>query len=174
MKIKVGSGNPDKIKAVQEACTIVGITAIPFGINVDSKINSQPFGLDEIYTGAYNRAIGARANTDNTITVGIENGIIPMRRPGASVEYFDTAVVVVIDEQGNDFVSTSPAVRFPNYYVEKAKSAGFETTTAGSIIAEELGGGSSDPHTTLTLGAVSRHQTLVTALVVALRQLMKK
>lgn len=174
MKIRVGSSNPDKIKAVQEACTILGITAIPFGMDVPSGVNSQPFGFDEIYAGAYNRAIGAHSAAGDIVSIGIENGIVPLQRPGASIEYFDTAVIVVIDEQGTDFVSTSPAIRFPNYYVEKAKAEGFATTTAGSIIAHELGGSTSDPHATITLGAVSRHQTLVTGLVVALRQLVRK
>jgi non-canonical (house-cleaning) NTP pyrophosphatase len=173
MKIKVGSNNSEKIKAVQEACTILGINTIPFGFNVSSEVNSQPIGFNEIYTGAFNRAIGARGNSSDVVAVGIENGIIAMQRPGASIEYFDTAVIVIINEQGENFVTTSPGIKFPTYYVDKARQAGFETTTAGSIIAEELGGNQSDPHSTITHGTVSRHQTLVTALVVALRQLIK-
>ncbi len=173
MKIKVGSNNPDKIKAVQEACTILGITTIPFGVNIASQVNSQPLGFDEIYTGAFNRALGARSNNSDIVGIGIENGIIAMQRSGASIEYFDTAVIVIINEQGEEFVTTSPGIKFPTYYVDKARQAGFETTTAGSVIAKELGGSSSDPHSTITHGTVSRHQTLVTALVVALRQLIK-
>ncbi|MEI8223690.1 MAG: DUF84 family protein [bacterium] len=174
MKIRVGSGNSDKIRAVQEACTILDIPTIPFGIDVSSEVNSQPVGFNEIYTGAFNRALGARSNSSGVIGIGIENGIVALQRPGASIEYFDTAVIVIINEQGEDFVTTSPGIRFPAYYVEKAQQAGFETTTVGSIIAEELGGSTSDPHSTITNGTVSRHQTLVTALVVALRQLIKK
>ena len=174
MKIKVGSGNSDKIRAVQEACTILGIPAIPFGIDIPSEVNSQPFGFNEIYTGAFNRALGARGNNSEVVAIGIENGIVAMQRPGASIEYLDTAVIVIINEQGDDFVTTSPGIRFPAYYVDKAQQAGFETTTAGSIIAHELGGSSSDPHSTITNGTVSRHQTLVTGLVVALRQLINK
>ncbi|MEK7172587.1 MAG: hypothetical protein AAB740_01245, partial [Patescibacteria group bacterium] len=72
---------------------------------------------------------------------------------------------------GRRIITTTPGVIFPEDCVAIAKERGFVTTTVGSIIAEKLGGDPTDPHSTLTKGAVSRVQTLVAGLIIALSQI---
>lgn len=69
---------------------------------------------------------------------------------------------------GQKLVGTSAGIEFPKEAVEAARARGFETTTAGSVITETLGGSSTDPHSTLTQGKVSRKEILVEALMTVL------
>jgi inosine/xanthosine triphosphatase len=79
MKVIVASKNPTKIEAVKEGFRKV-FPEIYFefiGISVPSGVPDQPFGSDETYTGALNRAENAR-NLEPAADywVGLEGGNI--------------------------------------------------------------------------------------------------
>lgn len=73
----VGSNNPVKIQCAEEAFQVAfEETFITQGLNVNTGVNSQPFGDVETYTGAYNRAFAAKnAFPEADFWVGIEGGI---------------------------------------------------------------------------------------------------
>ncbi len=84
MKILIGSRNPVKIKAAEEAFLKYFKEAEVVGIEVDSKASSQPIG-EETFEGAKNRAlelkrINETKNLNAGFCAGIEGGIIKQKR----------------------------------------------------------------------------------------------
>ena len=166
MRIILGSTSEHKFSAVREACEKLGIKAEIHGIEAPSGQNAQPEGFSETYLGAFSRALFAKDNNPGEfVYIGIESGIISIH--AASL---DIAVIVVLT--GNDhIVTTSAGTPFPHDCLAIACHRGFITTTAGSVIAEKLGCDPTDPHSVLTHGKVSRKDTLVQALMIALSQM---
>ena len=161
--LQLGSTSVHKREAIEDACRKLGIKAKIGESSVESKINAQPYGFDETLVGATNRAQQAQAENPRAVAIGIENGIIAIRD-----KFIDVAVIVVLTPDGKSFVGTSAGVEFPKEAVEIARSRGFKSTTAGSIIAETMGGSSTDPHATLTNGKVNRKEILTEAIAAAL------
>jgi len=166
----LGSTNEHKLAAVKKACQQLGLTASISGVKTASGQNEQPVGLSETFEGALNRAQGAQTQNPEAIAIGIESGIFRTNNEKLPLT-IDLAVIVVLTPDNRRIVVTTPGIVFPEDCVEIAKERGFATTTTGSVIAEKLGGDGTDPHSTLTNGAVSRTKTLVDGLVVALSQL---
>ncbi len=169
MNIIVGSTSKQKIDAVTKACRELGITATVTGTKTRSGQNEQPVGYYETLSGAITRARGAQEEFPDTVAIGIESGIFDIS--SVSPVTVDKAVIVIILPDGQQIITTSPGVVFPQECIEIAAERGFETTTVGSVIAEKLGGDPADPHATLTKGKVTREMTLVAALKIALAQL---
>jgi len=167
--IRLGSTSASKIEALKEACGIMGIEADIQTLPASSEINDQPYGFDETYRGALNRALNTKKDNPNAMSIGIENGIIPV-----GDKFIDMAVIVVLTPDGKNFMSTSAGIEFPKEAVETARTRGFESNTAGSVIAEMVGGSTTDPHSTLTGGKISRKKILTDAIVVALSNAISK
>jgi inosine/xanthosine triphosphatase len=168
-QIIVGSTNEHKLSAVREACSRLGIKCRITGKKGISGQNEQPVGLGETYQGALNRAMSVYQKLTSTgIAIGIESGIVRVETQALTI---DLAVIIVITDEGREIVTTSTGIRLPEECVTAAEMKGFGSTTVGSIIAEQLGGDGTNPHGTLTDNAVSRHQTLVDGLIVALTQI---
>lgn len=73
MEIAVGSTNPVKRRAVEQALTERGATVQ--AVAVDSGVAEQPRSRQETIDGADNRARRALAATDADLGVGIEGGV---------------------------------------------------------------------------------------------------
>ena len=170
IEIVLGSTSQHKIEAVKQACQQLGLLASVVGVKAASRQNEQPVGLNETYQGAFNRAQGAQAQNPKAVAMGIEGGIFRTNNEKLPLT-IDLAVIVVLTPDNRRIVTTTPGVVFPEDCLHIAQERGFATTTVGSVIAEKLGGDPTDPHFTLTKGAVSRTQTLVDGLVVALSQI---
>lgn len=170
IKIVLGSTSEHKLTAIKQVCEQLGLAAAVSGVKAPSGQNEQPVGLGETFQGALNRAQGAKAQAPEAIAVGIESGIFRAGNNESPLT-IDLAVVVVLTPDGRRIVATTPGIEFPEDCVETAKERGFAATTTGSVIAEELGGDPTDPHSALTKGVVSRAKTLVAGLAIALSQL---
>lgn len=70
MRIAVGSGNPVKRDAVQEALPEATVESV----SVESGVSEQPWGDDETIQGARNRAERALGD-DHDLGVGLEGGV---------------------------------------------------------------------------------------------------
>jgi non-canonical (house-cleaning) NTP pyrophosphatase len=169
--IRLGSESPIKLAAIAEACRILNVEATISGIKVDSEQNEQPYGFEEIYSGAYARAENAISLEEKVITMGIESGIVSFSSFGL-LRHMDIAAIVILDD-ARVFWSTTPALEIPEKYIQIAQQKGFKQTV-GAIIAEELGGDKADPHSILTAGATTRRETLVTGIITALNPLIKR
>ncbi len=169
--IRLGSESPIKLAAIAEACRILNFEATISSIKVDSEQNEQPYGFEEIYSGAYARAGNAISLNERVITMGIESGIVSFSSFGL-LRHMDIAVVVIMDDAPVSW-STTPALEIPEKYFQIAKQRGFKQTV-GAIIAEELGGDKADPHSILTAGVTTRKETLVAGIITALEPLIKR
>ena len=167
MDIIIGSTSTHKLDAVRQACQKLGLEAVVSGVKTSSGQNEQPVGFDETFGGALTRAMSAQSQKPDEIAIGIESGIFRF-----GIMTLDMAVIVVLTPDGQQIVTTSEGVQFPEECVKIAEERGFDTTTVGSIITEQLGGDPTDPHSALTKGKVTRTMTLVDALTIALKQLI--
>ena len=104
--------------------------------------------------------------TNPDIAIGIESGICKI----TDEKTVDVALIVLLSKAGEEIVTSSTGIVFPQKYVEIARKKGFTNTTVGSVIAEELGGDGTDPHAILTDGKITRTETLIDALIPALEQ----
>ena len=174
IKIIVGSTSQHKIGAIDEVFEEVfpNYQIKIRGIKTISGVNEQPVGFEEISKGAQNRLNEAKRLTQEVydFIIGIENGILPVES-GKRVIWFDVGWVVIEDKEGEQSYGLSSGIEFPQEYVDKAKEAGFETTTVGEIIAKETGGDKTDPQSLLSRGLVSRKEMLKQALKIALGQI---
>jgi non-canonical (house-cleaning) NTP pyrophosphatase len=169
IKIVVGSTSEHKLAAVRQACAQIGLVADVVGVKTNSLQDEQPIGTKSTYLGARTRASAVLSVYPDCICIGIESGIV---HTGNKFGHFmDMAYVVIAQLDGDYIVTTTPSIEFPSEFYYEAGRRGFKTTTVGSVIAEKLGGDSTDPHATLTKGRVTRVSTLVAGLVPALQQL---
>jgi inosine/xanthosine triphosphatase len=77
-KVIIASKNPVKINAVKQGFKkMFPNTEFEFiDISVSSEVSDQPFGNDEIFQGAFNRATNAKKEVSNAdYWVGVEGGI---------------------------------------------------------------------------------------------------
>jgi inosine/xanthosine triphosphatase len=74
MRIAVGSGNPVKRRAVEQAVETT-LDAEIESVPVDSGVSEQPRGREETVQGAKNRAANALAAGEYGLGVGLEGGV---------------------------------------------------------------------------------------------------
>ncbi len=168
--IALGSDSALKKEAVEIALRKIGLRYEVHCFETSSGQNAQPCETGETLTGALTRAQAAlESYPEAKAAVGIESGIfrITLDKP-LTIDY---AYIVILTNDGRRIISHSPAVPFPEAYVVIAEKRGFDTTTVGTVIAEKIGGQSNDPHSTVTDGRVSRVDTLVAGLEIALCQI---
>ncbi|MBU5212613.1 DUF84 family protein [Heyndrickxia oleronia] len=76
MKIAIGSVNPAKVKAVEEACKEQDIDVIITPMSVPSGVSNQPFSDEETIQGAVNRATNCLLEENIEIGIGLEGGVV--------------------------------------------------------------------------------------------------
>jgi len=105
LRVAVGSLNPVKVKAVEEAFKAVFGVIEVIGVKVDSGVPSQPIG-EEVKRGAINRARRAISKVPGSkYGVGIEGGLIELWG-----KYYNFGFVAIVDEEG--FVGTGTSGLF--------------------------------------------------------------
>ena len=150
MKILVGSKNPAKRRAVQEAfsCYLADFTVI--GISVKSQVSHQPLN-DLTFEGALNRAmalkkIDAQQKLNASFFVGIEGGVIERY-----FRWFVFGAICILDSAGQVGFGTSPHFEIPPLVVSRLKH-GF---TLGEIV-DEIMAGNNKEHPGGTIGYFTR------------------
>lgn len=168
LPVLVGSKSNKKVDPAGMARDRVftNVSGVVEGRSASSGINEQPEGNKETLEGALNREKCIKQETEKmrAATIAIESGEIPIEIQGEE-RYFDFAWVVATDPSGRNYLARSSGVEFDKKYVNLARKKGFETTTIGSVIAEESereGGevDGTDPQKTLTNFLVSRRRSL--------------
>jgi inosine/xanthosine triphosphatase len=94
MKVAVGSKNPVKVRATENVLKNFYNDLQVSGVDVDSEVPSQPFGLDQTIEGAVNRAKNAYS-TDVDLSVGIESGL--METPSSLTGFIDLQWCSIFD-----------------------------------------------------------------------------
>lgn len=108
ISIGIGSTNPVKVKAVEDAVNSVwqqrdeAYEAAFRGLAVESGVSAQPFSDEETLTGARNRAQAVlQADKQVQIAIGLEGGVFE----DAENQIWSTVWVCVLDRQGNERVA---------------------------------------------------------------------
>lgn len=129
MHLAVGTTNTGKIQAVERACALYDALkgATVTGVSVPSGVADQPMSLEEIITGAKNRAKGAYESGTFSLAFGIESGIFPV--PHTKSEYMDTSCCAIYD--GQDFhLGLAPCFEYPKKIIQAVLNRGLEITDA--------------------------------------------
>ena len=118
MKILVGSKNPVKIEAVEEAFLKYFKKVEVIGIEVDSKVPNQPIN-EGTFEGAENRAselkrINKTKKLNAQFFIGLEGGIIELYS-----KWFNFGVVYIIDNEGKTGLGISPCFELPDRMVQE-------------------------------------------------------
>ena len=103
MKVYVGSQNKVKVGAVEEVLKEFGYEVI--GVDVDSKVDSQPKSDLETIIGAYNRA---NALPKDGLRIGLEAGVELLE----NILYL-TNFGVLIDNEGNVYKAGGTRLPLP-------------------------------------------------------------
>jgi inosine/xanthosine triphosphatase len=96
MRVVVASANPVKIESARRGFAALYGAIDVLGIEIASGVPAQPFGTDQTFQGALNRARAARdAHPGSDFAVGIEGGL-----EAFGADLLAMAWVVVIDRAG--------------------------------------------------------------------------
>ncbi|MCS3901006.1 inosine/xanthosine triphosphatase [Methanococcus voltae] len=103
----IGTLNPVKISAAQEALERAVGSVLINSIDADSKVSDQPIGFDETFQGAYNRAKEAYDKASSMYGIGLEAGIVKIGEKRLDIH------ICVIYDSFRHTVGTSSGFQIP-------------------------------------------------------------
>ncbi|ABR55274.1 protein of unknown function DUF84 [Methanococcus vannielii SB] len=121
--VSLGSVNPVKVRATENALTKTIGQVLISKIDVPSLVSNQPLGFEETFKGAYNRAKAAFESVNSVFGIGIEAGVIEIFEKKLDIH------VCVIYDGLNYTVGTSQGFQIPNEVIKKIDE-GFECSDA--------------------------------------------
>lgn len=161
----VGSKNPVKISCTEAAFhqAFEGSFLVE-GLNISSGVSEQPYGDEETYEGAFNRANNAKiVFPEADYWVGIEGGVDLVEG-----EMHAFAWVVVIDKEGRAGKAKTSTFFLPRAIVELVE-AGMELGEADDKVFQRINSKQENGAVgILTNGAVDRKEYYQQAVVLAL------
>lgn len=170
MKIAVGSKNPVKIKAVEEAFKKVFGDCEVVSKDVNSGVSHQPFGEEEAIKGAINRARAALKECEADFGVGLEGAV----REVAGKGYFETPWCAVLDNKGKIGLGSAGSMELPEKAIIEIKKG----KELGEVIDEFSGIENSKQKMGafgyFTNGVVDRQSAYVQMVVFALARFLKQ
>jgi len=172
MLVVVGSSNPCKISGVRRAFSDVFKADVNvIGVKVDNVVGSQPIGFDEIYVGAYYRALNASKIYKNAdFYVGIEAGIVNIHG-----FWMDTQMTLIMDRDGSISIGFSQCFPIPDKFVNEilSRRSELEEIVDRYYKTKDIGmhGGFIK---ILTKGRISREDLVYNATLIALIPWMNK
>ncbi|MFA6325067.1 MAG: DUF84 family protein [Candidatus Paceibacterota bacterium] len=127
MKIKIGSTNDIKVKALEEILKDYSHLkdAAIFAIKVSSNVANQPKSLDETIKGAMNRASGAFIDCEYSF--GIESGIMAV--PNTKTGFMDVCACSIFDGK-EYYLGLSSAWEVPQKVTDYMINEGLDMTQA--------------------------------------------
>ncbi|MBP2172464.1 inosine/xanthosine triphosphatase [Methanococcus voltae] len=103
----IGTLNPVKISAAQEAVSRAVGSVLITSVDADSKVSDQPIGFDETFKGAYNRAKEAYDKASSMYGIGLEAGIVEIGEKKLDIH------ICVIYDSFRHTVGTSSGFQIP-------------------------------------------------------------
>lgn len=166
LRVRVGSKNPNKIRAVEETISMFYEKYEIEGMAVDSGVSEQPFG-EETIKGAVNRAKNAIGDAD--IGIGIEAGIF--ERDGRC---FDVQYCAIIDKRGKITIGHGPGFYYPESVIKLVKDGMSISEAMREITGVEDIGYKEGAIGFLTEGKYTRKELTETAVLMAFVPRIKK
>ena len=177
LSIAVGTKSALKIRAVELALKQLGERGITrlgdlsfssyelHTSETDSGIPAQPFGLEQMFAGALNRAKSARAALDADIGIGIENGLFDISLGDGKQRWFDPPAVAIVYPRWQVMgLSLGAALPIPSSMVREVQE---QQSELGVIVQKRAGGGEKDPHKYLSQGVLDRQSIIAQAVLCA-------
>ena len=167
MKILVGTKNPVKIKAVEEAFSLYFDSIEVIGVSVDSGVSDQPIN-DETYIGAQNRAkelqfINKRQKLNAEFFIGIEGGIQQTNN-----KWFAFGCMCIIHKSGKTSFGTSAHFELPEIVTEQLLNGKELGHVMDDIMKEENTKQKGGAIAYFTSGRMSRKELYIPGLISAL------
>jgi inosine/xanthosine triphosphatase len=169
LKIKVGSTNPTKVKAVREV--FLDLYSKQFdvkveGVEVDPGVGAEPWD-EEVVKGAKNRALAAIGKAD--FGVGIEAGLFRSYGEVLGVQY-----CVIVDKEGTMTVGHGPGFKFPPKVLKDIEKGKTVSEAMGKITGiKEIGRKKGAVHH-LTRGRLDRTELTRSAVLMAMVPRIRK
>ncbi|MCX6045365.1 MAG: inosine/xanthosine triphosphatase [Chloroflexi bacterium] len=159
----VGTTNPAKLAAVENALKQIWPQVKIASVNVDSGVRAQPLSDQEAILGATNRARLALASIDADLGIGVEGNTVEIEQG-----MFSTAWVVVVDRVGVIGLGSSGRFLLPEVVTQAVRQGG----ELGPLM-DELTGEQNTKHKQgavgiLTNNLITRSAALETAVIFAL------
>lgn len=163
MRVIVGSGNPVKVAAAEDALADVpGITVER--VDVDSGVPEQPRGRAETIEGAETRARRALAVGGYDLGVGVEGGVAELAsRPGLYLIMWAAATDGDRTARG-----AGPTIRLPESLAEPVRDGRELGPVVDEVLGTEQVGEGKGAAGVLTGDAVDRRSSLAHAVAAAL------
>ena len=164
MKVVVGSTNPVKLKAVEEAFqTFFEEELEVVGKEVGSGVVDQPWGEEETRKGARNRAIRSLEKGKGDFGVGLEGGVTEVEG-----KLFECAWVVVKDRKGKEGLGGGLYFELPVKVAEKIRQGGELGPIMDELLQEKDVKKKSGAIGVFTKGKLTRKQAYVHLVLQAL------
>lgn len=166
MKIAIGTTSELKVRALKDALGKLNMEAEIVSMKADSGISKQPFGYEDMITGAKNRAQKAADEINPDFAVGIENGLVEIER-----NYFDIACIYIKSKENDESVSFSSGICIPDWVIKEIK----EKDTEGGEITKRLSGDSEkDTGKYFSGGMIKREEILSQTIQIAFAKIFNK
>ncbi|WP_069807499.1 inosine/xanthosine triphosphatase [Vulcanisaeta thermophila] len=119
LRIAVGSRNPNKVRGVKRALSLLGLRALVIPVEPPEDTPREPLGINEIAKGALRRAQHAiNAVPDSVFGIGIEAGVLTIESMNT---HLDVTMAVVLDQYGIITVGLSPGFMIPSKFMEEIR-----------------------------------------------------
>jgi inosine/xanthosine triphosphatase len=167
MKVLVGSRNPVKVAATEEAFSKYFDAVVVSGIGVNSNVSIQPVE-EETFVGAKNRAfelgrLNEERNFGADFFVGIEGGIKKLYD-----RWFTFGVMCIMDDKKRTSYGTSPFFELPTHIAEELLRGIELGDVMDNLIGEKDTKERQGAVGHFTKGVIDRKEYYVAGLVVAL------
>jgi inosine/xanthosine triphosphatase len=116
--VAIGSRNRAKVKGVSKAFSRFFDGPLFKGVDLTTRVKTQPMGLDETVDGARRRAEVAIRETKADFGVGVEAGIIRLTEERTDDEFFlNVQIASVVDSAGRLSFGSSSGFPIPTKFV---------------------------------------------------------
>ena len=123
MLVAVGTKNPVKVQGVKKVFVEFFRDAEVREVDTSPITKPQPIGIDQIITGAMERAEYCLTHANADFGVGVEAGIFPL---GIHSSYLNQQYAVILDRNASFSVGSSLGFMLPSSLVDKLLSEGRE------------------------------------------------
>ncbi len=181
LNVCVGSLNPTKVRAVEEALTKFFKIFKVYNIKTDSKVSNQPIGLKNIIKGAINRAksslnylMNEKKIRNNIFGVGIEAGLAEV--PYTKTGFMDFQFCAIINGEKQISLGSGIAFEYPKFVIdqilqEKDKEIG---EIIGKLAGNENLKNESGAISFLSKNVITRKEILKEAVICAMLPFINK
>ena len=120
--VAIGSRNPAKTRGARSVFSEFFPGCAFVEVDTSSVVRAQPIGIEQVLSGASERAKFALSRSSGNFGVGIEAGILSI----APREHINLQMAVIVDDQGRSGTGLSCGFLIPDRFIERMRKEGME------------------------------------------------